>query len=60
MSKKLHLLSQAVGYEIPESTVFDPIETLRILHRTYPQCGMYLSLLGFKTQYHLITDTWVS
>jgi methylenetetrahydrofolate reductase (NADPH) len=58
MSKKLHLLSDAVGYTIPEDTAFDPIETLKMLHRTYPACGVYLSLLGFKTQYHLITDTW--
>jgi methylenetetrahydrofolate reductase (NADPH) len=59
MSKKLHLLSDAVGYTIPEDTAFDPIETLKELHRIYPACGVYLSLLGFKTQYHLITDTWV-
>jgi methylenetetrahydrofolate reductase (NADPH) len=59
MSKKLHLLSDAVGYTIPEDTAFDPIETLKELHRLYPACGVYLSLLGFKTQYHLITDTWV-
>lgn len=58
MSKKLHLLSQAVGYEIPEDTPFDPIATLRLLHQLYPACGMYLSLLGFKTQYDLIRDTW--
>ena len=60
MSKKLHLLSEAVGYEIPEDTQYDPIATLRTLHRNHPQCGMYLSLLGFKTQYDLLTDTWVS
>ncbi|MHB1454044.1 MAG: methylenetetrahydrofolate reductase [Saccharofermentanales bacterium] len=59
MSKKLYLLSDAVGYEIPEDTEFDPIATLMQLHREYPGCGVYLSLLGFKTQYHLITDTWV-
>jgi len=59
MSKKLHLLSQAVGYEIPEDTPFDPVATLKFLHRTYPSCGMYLSLLGFKTQYDLIKETWV-
>lgn len=58
MSKKLHLLSDAVGYEIPEDTEFDPIETLKMLHKIYPKCGVYLSILGFKTQYHLITDTW--
>lgn len=59
MSKKLYLLSQAVGVEIPEDALFDPVETLRTLHKTYPECGVYLSLLGFKTQYHLIKDTWV-
>jgi methylenetetrahydrofolate reductase (NADPH) len=58
MSKKLHLLSEAVGYEIPEDTAFDPIETLKMLHKLYPGCGIYLSLLGFKTQYELINDTW--
>jgi len=56
MSRKLHLLSEAVGYEIPENTEFDPISTLKILHKLYPECGVYLSLLGFKTQYHLIKD----
>lgn len=59
MSKKLYLLSDAVGYEIPEDTQFDPIETLKMLHSIYPTCGVYLSLLGFKTQYNLIKDTWV-
>jgi methylenetetrahydrofolate reductase (NADPH) len=58
MSKKLHLLSDAVGYQIPEDTAFDPIATLMELHKLYPKCGIYLSLLGFKTQYHLIKDTW--
>jgi len=59
MSKKLHLLSEVVGYELPENREFDPIATLRILHRLYPECGFYLSLLGFKTQYDLIQDTWI-
>ena len=59
MSKKLYLLSEAVGYEIPENSEFDPISTLKMLHKLYPECGVYLSLLGFKTQYHLIKDTWV-
>jgi methylenetetrahydrofolate reductase (NADPH) len=58
MSKKLYLLSDAVGYKIPEDAAFDPIETLKELHKLYPECGFYLSLLGFKTQYHLIEDTW--
>jgi methylenetetrahydrofolate reductase (NADPH) len=59
MSRKLHLLSEAVGYEIPENTEFDPIATLKMLHKLYPDCGVYLSLLGFKTQYHLIKDIWI-
>lgn len=60
MSKKLHLLSDAVGYPIPENTAYDPIATLRSLHQFYPQCGMYLSLLGFKTQYDQLQHTWVN
>lgn len=59
MSRKLHLLSEAVGYEIPENIEFDPISTLKMLHKLYPECGIYLSLLGFKTQYDLIKDIWV-
>jgi methylenetetrahydrofolate reductase (NADPH) len=58
MSKKLHLLSDAVGYKIPEDTAFDPLATVKMLHGLYPNCGFYLSLLGFKTQYHLIKDMW--
>ena len=58
MSRKLHLLSDAVGYPIPEDAAYDPIATLKQLHGLYPACGVYLSLLGFKTQYHLIAETW--
>ena len=58
MTKKLHLLSDAVGYPIPEDTFYDPIATLENLHRWFPQCGVYLSLLGFKTQYHIIDGLW--
>ena len=58
MSKKLELLSEAVGYEIPHAEVYNPIENLRELHRLYPSCGVYLSLLGFKTQYDFLKDTW--
>jgi len=59
MSKKIDLLSEAVGYEIKTATdPFDPIATLKILHQNYKSCGIYLSLLGFKTQYDFIKDTW--
>ena len=54
MSKKLYLLSDVVGYPIPEDAVFDPIDTLRQLREIYPSCGSYLSLLGFKTQYDTV------
>ena len=58
MTKKLHLLSDVVGYKIPEDAEFSPLATLEDLHRWYPDCGMYLSLLGFKTQYPAIESLW--
>jgi 5,10-methylenetetrahydrofolate reductase len=56
MSKKLYLLSDVVGYPIPEDAEYDPLATLDKLQRIYPQCGFYLSLLGFKTQYSFIEE----
>lgn len=56
MSKKLYLLSDVVGYPIPEDAEFDPVGTLKQLEKDYPQCGFYLSLLGFKTQYPVIEE----
>jgi len=58
MSKKLHLLSECVGHEIPEGTPYDPIENLKELRRNYPDHGLYLAILGFKTQYPLLQDFW--
>jgi methylenetetrahydrofolate reductase (NADPH) len=58
MSKKLHLLSECVGHEIPEGTPYDPIENLKELRRNYPEYGLYLAILGFKTQYPLLQDIW--
>jgi methylenetetrahydrofolate reductase (NADPH) len=54
MSKKLHLLSECVGHEIPEGTPYDPLENLKELRRNYPDYGLYLAILGFKTQYPLL------
>ena len=54
MSKKLFLLSDVVGYPIPEDAAFDPLATLDQLRDFYPDCGLYLSLVGFKTQYEAI------
>ena len=56
MSRKLYLLSDVVGYPIPEDAEFDPLATLEMLQGLYPQCRFYLSLLGFKTQYPLIEE----
>jgi len=58
MSKKLHLLSECVGHEIPEGTPYDPMENLRELRRNYPDHGLYLAILGFKTQYPLLAEFW--
>ena len=58
MSKKLHLLSECVGYTIPEDHPYDPIANLYDLQKHYPYCGLYLALLGFKTQYPLLKELW--
>ncbi len=58
MSRKLHLLSECVGYEIPEDAPYDPIANLKALQRNHPDCGLYLALLGFKTQYPLLPELW--
>lgn len=60
MSKKLHLLSECVGYEIPETTEYDPIANLKELTEDYPGHGFYLALLGMKTQLPLIDDILVN
>ncbi len=59
MSKKIHLLSECVGYEIPEDTPYDPIENLKELQTNYPNHGLYLALLGFKSQYPHLSEWWV-
>ncbi len=51
MSKKLHLLSDCVGYEISPDTAYDPIANLTTLMNNYPNCSYYLAILGFKTQF---------
>ena len=56
MSKKLYLLSDVVGYHIPEDAEYDPITTLDKLQNDYSGRGFYLSLLGFKTQYQFIEE----
>lgn len=60
MSKKLHLLSECVGYTIAEDTPYDPLGNLRDLRRYYPDWGIYLALLGFKTQLPLLSEIWTT
>ncbi|GEM_PF-182801 len=56
MSKKLHLLSDCVGYEIPEDTPYDPIENLEKLMFNYPDSGVYLAMLNYKRQFPLLPE----
>lgn len=58
MSKKLHLLSECVGYTIPEDTPYDPMSNLKELQDIYKGCGMYLAMLGMKTQFPLLKGFW--
>ncbi len=59
MSKRIHLLSECVGYEIPEDAPYDPVENLKALQQHYPNHGLYLALLGFKSQYPHLAEWWV-
>jgi methylenetetrahydrofolate reductase (NADPH) len=58
MSKKISLLSEAVGYDIPEDTPYNPMANLASLHVNYPKSGVYLALLGFKKQYFKLDGIW--
>jgi len=58
MSKKLHLLSECVGYTIPEDTPYDPIANLGELRKAYPDCGLYLALVSYKNQFPLLKGIW--
>ncbi|MEE8440492.1 MAG: methylenetetrahydrofolate reductase [Spirochaetia bacterium] len=59
MSKRLHLLSECVGYDIPEDADYDPVASLKNLHSFYATSGVYLALLGYKTQFPLLKEIWV-
>ena len=51
MSKKLFLLSEVIGKTIPEDTVYDPLEELKLARANYPECGNYLAMVGYIKQY---------
>ena len=59
MSKKLHLLSECVGYTILEETPYDPMGNLKGLQGIYEGCGMYLAMLGMKTQFPVLKGFWM-
>ena len=49
MSQNIDLLYISVGKEKDEKSItYDPIENLNELHEYYPECCVYLSMLGFK------------
>jgi methylenetetrahydrofolate reductase (NADPH) len=48
MSKRVDLLLECVGLEPKADEQYDPAENLALLHRTYPDYGLYLALLSFK------------
>ena len=51
MSSNIKLLSECVGYALADNTEFDPLTTLRGLETAYPEAGLYLALVDFKTQF---------
>jgi methylenetetrahydrofolate reductase (NADPH) len=54
MSKKLDVLSKAIGYDIQYNEEYDAIKTLQYVESICPKCGIYLSLLNFKTQFEFV------
>ena len=56
MSRKLNLLSQCVGYPVPDWKLYDPVENLLFLKRRHTGWGLYLSMLAFDTQLPEVVD----
>jgi methylenetetrahydrofolate reductase (NADPH) len=55
MSKNIDLLYRSVGKNKDEKAEkYDPVENLKALHKFYPQCCVYLSMLSFKQEWHEI------
>jgi methylenetetrahydrofolate reductase (NADPH) len=49
MSNNIDLLYKSVGKEKDEQAEkYDPLENLKALHESYPECCVYLSMLSFK------------
>ena len=55
MSTNIDLLYRSVGKKKDEKAEkYDPIENLNALHKFYPQCSIYLSMLSFKQDWQQI------
>jgi methylenetetrahydrofolate reductase (NADPH) len=55
MSRNIDLLYRSVGKNKDEKAEkYDPVENLKALHKFYPQCSVYLSMLSFKQDWHEI------
>ena len=55
MSKKVDLLYKSVRKEKEERAQgYDPVDNLRILHESYPEKTIYLSMLSFAQDWQLI------
>ena len=55
MSNNIDLLYKSVGKEKDEKAKrYDPIENLKALHESYPECCVYLSMLSFKQDWREI------
>lgn len=53
MSKKIDLLKQCLGGETTGLPIdYDPLKNLQILRETYPDYGIYYSLLGFNRDWN--------
>lgn len=52
MSNNIDLLYKSVGKEKDEKAEgYDPVENLKDLHESYPECCIYLSMLSFKDEW---------
>ncbi|MFC1815548.1 methylenetetrahydrofolate reductase [Thermodesulfobacteriota bacterium] len=55
MSNNIDLLYKSVGKEKDEKAErYNPIENLKALHESYPECCVYLSMLSFKKDWREI------
>jgi len=53
MTKRIDLVAQCVGYELPEEEKkYDPVENYFTLKNNYPDFGVYFAFLGMKKQIH--------